>query len=233
MKVVVVARGVGRWPLPHGGDPGDLLAEHGWVGEPLRAVLGTADEIEVHYDVVELDHSLVPAPAPASEGGPVVAEADQLQRVAAYALVVDEERLLMSQLSELVHGAAGLWTLPGGGVDPGEEPLAAVVREVHEETGQRVLVDDLVQVQSAHWAEGRGGGPRQHEDFHAVRLIHRARCPRPRTVQVMELGGSTGAAAWVPFEELPDLPLAAMVREALPELAPELVPAGVDPNDLM
>lgn len=231
MRVVVVARGVGRWSLPHGGNPSDLLAEHGWVGEPLRAVLGSAGEIEVHYDVVELEHSLVPALA--SKDGPIVAQVDQLQRVAAYALIVDEERLLMSQLSDLVDGAAGLWTLPGGGVDPGEEPLAAVVREVHEETGQRVLVDGLVQVQSAHWAEGRGGGSRQHEDFHALRLIHRARCLRPRPVQVMELDGSTGAAAWVPFEELPDLPLAAMVREALPELAPELVPAGVDPNDLM
>ena len=32
----------------------------------------------------------------------------------------------------------GVWELPAGGVDPGEAPAQAVVREVYEETGLRV-----------------------------------------------------------------------------------------------
>jgi 8-oxo-dGTP pyrophosphatase MutT (NUDIX family) len=39
-----------------------------------------------------------------------------------------------------------LWALPGGGVDPGESVMMAVVREVKEETGIDVAVGDLVGV---------------------------------------------------------------------------------------
>ena len=37
----------------------------------------------------------------------------------------------------------GQWYLPGGGIDPGEEPADAVVREVWEETGIRVIPKHL------------------------------------------------------------------------------------------
>ena len=40
----------------------------------------------------------------------------------------------------------GRWGLPGGGIEPGEEPADAVVREVYEETGLRVIPITLVGV---------------------------------------------------------------------------------------
>ena len=47
----------------------------------------------------------------------------------------------------LVHKTDNnLWALPGGGVDPGDSVTMAVVREVKEETGIDVEVDDLVGV---------------------------------------------------------------------------------------
>lgn len=38
----------------------------------------------------------------------------------------------------------GRWGLPGGAIEPGEEPAQAVIREVYEETGLRVVPERLV-----------------------------------------------------------------------------------------
>ncbi|CAB4696551.1 unannotated protein [freshwater metagenome] len=63
------------------------------------------------------------------------------RRLAAYALVVRGGDVLLTRLSARVTDDE-LWTLPGGGVEHGEDPRAAVVREVHEETGLEVSVGD-------------------------------------------------------------------------------------------
>src|SRR5258706_12019579 len=40
----------------------------------------------------------------------------------------------------------GTWCLPGGAIDPGEEPAEAVIREVREETGLQVIAERIVGV---------------------------------------------------------------------------------------
>lgn len=57
----------------------------------------------------------------------------------------------------------GQWGLPAGGIDPGETPAEAVVREVHEETGLEVRVARVagvfggkgfrMQYENGDWAE--------------------------------------------------------------------------------
>lgn len=42
------------------------------------------------------------------------------------------------------HAHSGLWSLIGGGIEPGEEPADAVAREVLEETGARVRITGIV-----------------------------------------------------------------------------------------
>ncbi len=50
----------------------------------------------------------------------------------------DQKRVLMGHRRDL-----DLWDLPGGGMDPGELPNEAVVRETKEETGLDVEVERL------------------------------------------------------------------------------------------
>ncbi|MEO1338352.1 MAG: NUDIX hydrolase [Myxococcota bacterium] len=88
-------------------------------------------------------------------------------RVAAYGLIVEAERILLCRLSARVKRHAGSWTLPGGGLDFGENPEMAMIREVREETGLDVVSDGLVGVDSVHsrWSTG---------EMHSIRIVYRA-----------------------------------------------------------
>ncbi|MFG3254930.1 NUDIX domain-containing protein [Streptomyces sp. NPDC048172] len=60
----------------------------------------------------------------------------RLQHVSIAAIVDDKDRVLMLWRYRFVPQAFG-WELPGGIVDPGEDPMATAAREVEEETGWR------------------------------------------------------------------------------------------------
>jgi 8-oxo-dGTP diphosphatase len=77
---------------------------------------------------------------------------DLLMLPGATAVVIDGAgRLLLGQRAD-----NGRWALPGGAVDPGEQPAEAVVREVYEETGVHVAVERLagVVLRQARYANG-------------------------------------------------------------------------------
>ncbi|QAY78876.1 (deoxy)nucleoside triphosphate pyrophosphohydrolase [Sphingosinicella sp. BN140058] len=62
--------------------------------------------------------------------------------VVAAALVRADGRILLQQRAP-GRAMAGLWEFPGGKVEPGERPEAALVRELGEELGIRVDAADL------------------------------------------------------------------------------------------
>ena len=121
------------------------------------------------------------------------------QRVAAYALVRRDAEVLLTRISPRgVH--SGSWTLPGGGVDHGESPNRALVRELAEECGLDCVVGDLIDVHDVHFSGTAPSG--RHEDFHAIHLIFAATVPPGSEPRVIEVDGTTDAAAWVPVADI-------------------------------
>lgn len=62
--------------------------------------------------------------------------------VVAVALLAADDRVLLQQRR---HGSAhgGLWEFPGGKMEAGESPESALVREISEELGITIAVQDL------------------------------------------------------------------------------------------
>lgn len=190
-----------------GADPLESLLSQGWAARrPLLAKRAADGAIELMIEV-EPSHGAIPTSREPGRDAELVIGTDEVvqvkQRVAAYAVVESDRGVLATEYSPLTS-AAGRWGLPGGGVDGLEEPSTAVIREVVEETSQEVVVHDLVDVHSAHWV---GRSPRgQLEDYHAIRLIYRASCAEPTDPVVIDVGGTTSAAQWVPTDQIHRVP---------------------------
>jgi ADP-ribose pyrophosphatase YjhB (NUDIX family) len=118
-------------------------------------------------------------------------------RVAAYAVIIEDGRLL---LSRLVNSNRQLWILPGGGIDHGEDPYDAVIREVFEETGYRAEVDRLLGIHNFRGPMRRDG---VEVDCHRVRVMYEAHVVGGELT--FETDGSTDQAAWIPLDEVPEL----------------------------
>ena len=144
----------------------------------------------------------------------------KVQRVAAYGLVLREGRILLTRLASRIS-ADERWHLPGGGVDHGEDPRDALVREIREETGLAAAVGETAHVYSAHrpsmWRQGR------RWDYQALRIVYDAwvpnDAPEPR---VVEVDGSTMDVAWHPIADVLSgaLPVTDIVTEALADHRP-------------
>jgi len=149
-----------------------------------------------------------------------MASTPKRQRVAAYAVIVRDDHILLSRLSPLVT-TDELWTLPGGGLDHGEDPRDAVIREIREETGLDATVSDTARVYSAHMPQAWRSGRRVNA--HAVRIVYDGwvsrGAPEP---QVLEVDGSTIEAAWQPLSAVRDgsVPITPLVTEALADHRP-------------
>ena len=132
--------------------------------------------------------------------------APEQQRVGAYALVRRGGRILLSRMSA-ASGSPGRWTLPGGGVQHGEDPEAAVQRELFEETGLHGRVGSVLGVHSNVYV-----GPSTGALIHGIRLVYEViadGAPRPAE------SGSSDEARWFDVDVAAGLDLSEHARYAL------------------
>ncbi len=130
-------------------------------------------------------------------------------RVAAYAVVERRGKLLLTHWRRgHLHG----WTLPGGGLEPGEDPRDAVVREVLEETGLEARVGKLIGVDSRVMVREEvpeGTDP----ELHTIRIIYRATVKDGPLRN--EVGGSSDEARWVSIRDVKGLRTLSLVQAAM------------------
>lgn len=106
------------------------------------------------------------------------------------ALVREEGRILMSR-RRADQAMPNLWEFPGGKVEPGEHPEAALARELREELGCSVAVEGIQEVVF-----------HAYPDFDLYMLVYASRITggRPSAIEVAEI-------AWVEPARLPSLDL--------------------------
>ncbi|WP_327033997.1 NUDIX hydrolase [Micromonospora ureilytica] len=140
---------------------------------------------------------------------------DRRLRFGAYGLVTDPAgRILLTQIAKGYPGA-GLWHLPGGGTDHGEQPATGLLRELVEEGGQVGRVLELLGVNNLHSPAALGPEGRPL-DWHGVRVIYRVLVDVPTDAVVTEsAGGSTARAGWFTRAEAVDLPLSDIAALAI------------------
>lgn len=136
---------------------------------------------------------------------------NQITRIAAYGLVTHGDRILLCRISDQLPQHTGAWTLPGGGLEFGEDPMDAMVREVQEETGLIVRATGLAGIDSLLIE-------RDDATFHSIRILY--------FTDVLggdlsnEVDGTTDLCDWHPIGDVRSLPVVELVHRAL-----DLIPA--------
>ncbi|MEJ3405662.1 NUDIX hydrolase [Rathayibacter sp. YIM 133350] len=130
-------------------------------------------------------------------------------RVAAYGVIIRDGQILLSHWNE--HGRNG-WTLPGGGIDPGEHPADAAVREIHEETGYSASLERFLGIDT-HVIPARNRPAHILRPLQALRIVYRAAIVSGELTH--EVGGSTDEARWVDLDDVARLKTVELVRVGL------------------
>jgi 8-oxo-dGTP diphosphatase len=123
--------------------------------------------------------------------------------VVACALIDADGRVLLAQRPE-GKSLAGLWEFPGGKVDPGETPEAALIRELREELGITTKVACLAPLSFASHT---------YEKFHLLMPLYVC-----RRFEGIPHGKEGQAIKWVKPQSLRDYPMPPADEPLIPVL---------------
>lgn len=113
-------------------------------------------------------------------------------KVAVIALVIHKGQVLL--VRRAVNPAKGKWALPGGYMDAGEMPRQALEREIDEEVGLTIDVEELLAIYPMHNGPGQAVGI-----VLAFRATPANDRPGPFTV-----GDDANAAGWFASADIPN-----------------------------
>jgi 8-oxo-dGTP diphosphatase len=119
-------------------------------------------------------------------------------RVGAYGICIADDRLLLARFT---GGSHARWTLPGGGLDHGEDPADGVLRELTEETGYTGRVLGLLGVHSLHLPNRDWDGV--IVDHQSLRILYRVEVTGGALRH--EVGGTTDRAEWFALDDVTGL----------------------------
>ena len=128
-----------------------------------------------------------------------------LQRIAVYGVHIIDDEILLVRASSMTE-VPGRWFLPGGGVEHGEHPTDALIREMSEETGLDAVIGPHLGIVSDVRTRRSG------VVVHTVRIIYAIESATGTLHH--ETAGSSDLARFVPLVEAVRLPLAHYVVQS-------------------
>ena len=119
--------------------------------------------------------------------------------------MIEERRVLLVERAN--PPGQGLWAVPGGQLKPGETLVEAVRREVREETGLEVAVDDVVWV-------GESIGPGSPPEWHYTIIDFSAQVVGGN----LQAGDDARRVEWVALEALETRPMVETMYDLVKQL---------------
>nr|WP_221185332.1 NUDIX domain-containing protein [Flexivirga oryzae] len=117
-------------------------------------------------------------------------------RPGAYVVCAHHGRVLLShQVS--AGPAQGKWTLPGGGIEFGEAPADAAVRECVEETGLTPVIGQILGIHSNTYDSDDG------IERHGIRILYAGSFAEGAPAAVSPEDGEIDEVGWFPCDALP------------------------------